>query len=73
MSKSTALLGAVSQDGVIRYHSKDINDCRTFLRGLGLDVGMEGWAGKGMLGILEYSNHRWNCAAWQSTACAEAA
>lgn len=66
VSKSAALLGEVHQDGTIRYHSTEIDNCRTFLRKLGLEVDLYGWEGNGMRGLLEFRQDEWHCAAWEA-------
>lgn len=60
------LLGAVDTGGVIRF-SGEINECRDFLRRLGLDDSTRrGWEGNGYSGMLEFWQGQYHAAAWRA-------
>lgn len=64
-----APIGMVDKQGVCRFASGDINECRAFLRGLGLEIGpnpRDGWRKTGWLGLIEFWDGKWNAAAWKS-------
>ena len=60
-------LGTVDQNGVCRF-AGDINDCRAFLRGLGLECPTSGpiwgWNKPGWQGAIYYDNG-YHAAAWR--------
>lgn len=58
-------LGAVDTDGTARF-AGDINACRQFLRGLGLECERLGWEGNGMLGSIEFHEGQYHAQAWKS-------
>jgi hypothetical protein len=63
----SASLGTVSATGVVYFHALDINDCRAFLRKMGLECGRRGWSGNGYLGALWlHDQYGWEAAAWKS-------
>jgi hypothetical protein len=58
-------LGTVDSQGIARF-SGDINACREFLYGLGLECTRQGWVKSGWLGMIEFHNGQHHAAAWQS-------
>lgn len=58
------LLGTVDRTGVLRF-SGDLNDCRDFLRRLGLQCPSTGWEGNGYRGLIEWWQGRHHAAAWR--------
>lgn len=65
--KVTYPVKAFSTSDVSRY-SGDINDCRDFLRGFGMECTVQGWEGNGFRGILEFSKGEHHAAAWKAPA-----
>ena len=61
------ILGTVDYQGAARF-SGDINDCRDFLRGLGLECTRYGWMSPGWLGMIEFHKGQHHAAAWRSDA-----
>lgn len=60
------MFGMVDENGVIRFSNEDINKCRSFLRGMGLEISIEGWVSSDMRGTISYHNAKWCVAIWKT-------
>ncbi len=57
--------GIVDSQGRIRF-SGGIQQCRRFLRQLGMECDIKGWHGNGYRGILEYWENQYHATAWRA-------
>ena len=55
----------VAPDGVLRYQSRNISDCRRWLRDyLGMSCTLVGWHKTGWRGAIYFAGENWHAGAW---------